>query len=405
MSHYFTELLIYILIAYLAGCFLGANWGRATRADAPAMIASPKPLQQVVAELQAEPAPVEPFNKRSMPVVTSASFDQSHNQFIRPVGLTSPRGGKSDDLSRVVGNDGGTVKGLKSIGVYHYDQIANWSEEQSNWVNNHMKFDRRVGREQWVKKARLLADGKEAEFQRVFGDPAAPAAVADVSFRVQTPPAAAADDLKRLKGIGPENEKALNALGIYRYEQIAIWTRKDIQRVEGHLEFDGRIEREEWVKQAQLLADEEYDRFEKLFGEPKSVIKSAKQTAALPKSEPSRERKANSEPRGKPKGLSSPRNGKSDNLQRLNGIGPKYEKILNSLGFFHFDQIANWTQEQVEWVDNHLNFNGRIDREEWIRQARLLADGKEAEFEKDYGSGGLKTSQGTIQPGNRTRRT
>jgi predicted flap endonuclease-1-like 5' DNA nuclease len=405
MGHYFTELLIYILLAYFAGCLLGGYWGRTTRVDPAKLMATPQPAGQVDAQLQAEPEPTETFNRRAVPAVTSTSFDQSDNQFIRPVGLTSPRGGMADDLTRVVGDDDSTVSGLKSIGVYHYDQIANWSEEQSNWVNNHMKFDRRVGREQWVKKARLLSDRKEAEFQRLFGSATASAAAADVSFRVQSPSAPPADDLKRLKGIGPENEKALNALGIYRYEQIAIWTRKDIQRVEGHLEFDGRIEREEWVKQAQLLEDEEYDRFEKLFGEPKRTTKSTKPAPAQPKSAPRQERKSSSVPSGKPKGLSAPRSGKADNLQRLNGIGPKYEKILHSLGFFHFDQIAAWTPEQVEWVDNHLNFNGRIKREEWIRQARLLADGKEVEFEKDYGSGGLKNSEGTVQPGTRTRRT
>lgn len=89
---------------------------------------------------------------------------------------------------------------------------------------------------------------------------------------------------------------------------------------------------------------------------------------------------------GRPKGIAQARGGKADNLQRISGIGPKNERTLHSLGFFHFDQIAAWSDEEVAWVDDHLKFNGRVIREEWILQAGLLAEGKEEEFERLYGS-------------------
>lgn len=107
----------------------------------------------------------------------------------------------------------------------------------------------------------------------------------------------------------------------------------------------------------------------------------------------------------RPKGIAAAREGKADKLQRISGIGPKNEKILNGLGIFHFDQIASWSREQVAWVDDHLKFNGRIAREEWIKQARLLADGKEAEFAKLYGSGGMKNAEGEKVSGSRTRKS
>ncbi len=106
----------------------------------------------------------------------------------------------------------------------------------------------------------------------------------------------------------------------------------------------------------------------------------------------------------RPKGISAARGGKADNLQRISGVGPKNEKVLHNLGFFHFDQIAAWTNEQVEWVDDHLKFNGRIRREEWIKQSKLLADGNETEFNKRYGTGGLKNAQGQTESGTRTRK-
>jgi NADH-quinone oxidoreductase subunit E len=92
----------------------------------------------------------------------------------------------------------------------------------------------------------------------------------------------------------------------------------------------------------------------------------------------------------RPKGIAQARGGKPDNLQRISGIGPKNERTLHGLGFFHFDQIAGWSDEEVAWVDDHLKFNGRIIREEWILQAGLLAEGKEDEFERLYGSGRRK---------------
>lgn len=106
----------------------------------------------------------------------------------------------------------------------------------------------------------------------------------------------------------------------------------------------------------------------------------------------------------RPKGIAAARGGKADNLQRISGIGPKNESILHTLGFFHFDQVAAWTSKQVAWVDDHLKFNGRITREEWIKQAGLLAAGKEAEFTKLYGTGGLKNNKGDALSGSRTRK-
>jgi NADH-quinone oxidoreductase subunit E len=90
----------------------------------------------------------------------------------------------------------------------------------------------------------------------------------------------------------------------------------------------------------------------------------------------------------RPAGLGEPRGGEPDDLQRISGIGPKNEKILNSLGFFHFDQLAAWTAGEIAWVDDHLKFGGRIEREKWVEQAKLLAEGREEEFVRLYGTGG-----------------
>jgi predicted flap endonuclease-1-like 5' DNA nuclease len=69
-----------------------------------------------------------------------------------------------------------------------------------------------------------------------------------------TPPDGQADDLKRIKGIGPRNEERLHALGIWRYSQIAAWTPDNVRWVGACLAFPGRIDREHWIDQAKALA-------------------------------------------------------------------------------------------------------------------------------------------------------
>lgn len=88
------------------------------------------------------------------------------------------------------------------------------------------------------------------------------------------------------------------------------------------------------------------------------------------------------EPEGtKPEMLKKAR-GKADDLKKLKGVGPKLEKLLNELGVFHFWQIASWNADEVTWVDDRLKFKGRIARDGWIDQAKILAEGGETEFSK-----------------------
>ncbi|PVA07962.1 NADH-quinone oxidoreductase subunit E [Thalassorhabdomicrobium marinisediminis] len=79
-------------------------------------------------------------------------------------------------------------------------------------------------------------------------------------------------------------------------------------------------------------------------------------------------------PEAKPHTLDAPRPEGADDLKRISGVGPKLEQALNDLGFYHFDQIANWSEAEVEWVDSRLTFKGRIRRDNWIGQARTFAD-------------------------------
>ena len=104
-------------------------------------------------------------------------------------------------------------------------------------------------------------------------------------------------------------------------------------------------------------------------------------------------------------GLKEPVAGEPDNLEMISGIGPKLASMLHEMGIYYFAQIARWTDEIIEEVDDKLRFKGRIKRDEWVRQAKLLAEGKMEQFEREYGTGGLKDKSGKTQSGTRTRRS
>jgi predicted flap endonuclease-1-like 5' DNA nuclease len=76
-----------------------------------------------------------------------------------------------------------------------------------------------------------------------------------------------------------------------------------------------------------------------------------------------------------PPALPAP-DGAPDHLQKISGIGPSIEKTLHQLGIYHFRQIAQFTPDNIAWIDQRLRFRGRIEREDWIGQARRLAAGE-----------------------------
>jgi ABC-type branched-subunit amino acid transport system ATPase component/predicted flap endonuclease-1-like 5' DNA nuclease len=174
------------------------------------------------------------------------------------------------------------------------------------------------------------------------------------------------DDLKRIKGIGPVNDRKLNAHGITTFKQIAAWKKPDIIAVEKYLEFDGRIAREDWIGQAKELA-----KLPAKTAAPKAkavtspaLAKTAKSVAAKP---------AVAKPiaaKAKPAPIVATL---SDDLTQIKGIGPVNDRKLRAHGITTFKQIAAWKKADIIAVEKYLEFDGRIAREDWMSQARELA--------------------------------
>ncbi|PWW04334.1 putative flap endonuclease-1-like 5' DNA nuclease [Hoeflea marina] len=67
-----------------------------------------------------------------------------------------------------------------------------------------------------------------------------------------------------------------------------------------------------------------------------------------------------------------------DDLKAISGIGPKLEQVLNSLGIWTYAQVAAWKEAEIAWLDDYLQFKGRIDRDGWVEQAAEFARGSGA---------------------------
>ncbi|WP_029041512.1 50S ribosomal protein L21 [Cucumibacter marinus] len=68
--------------------------------------------------------------------------------------------------------------------------------------------------------------------------------------------------------------------------------------------------------------------------------------------------------------------GVKDDVKLISGVGPALEKKLAAAGVTSLKQIAEFTAEDIERVDAELSFKGRIEREDWVAQAKDLLDGK-----------------------------
>jgi NADH-quinone oxidoreductase subunit E len=89
------------------------------------------------------------------------------------------------------------------------------------------------------------------------------------------------------------------------------------------------------------------------------------------------------EDKNRPAGISRPAT--LDDLKLISGVGPKIEGTLHELGIFTFAQVAGWKKAERDWVDGYLNFKGRIERDDWVKQAKALAKGGEAEYIRVFG--------------------
>jgi predicted flap endonuclease-1-like 5' DNA nuclease len=241
-----------------------------------------------------------------------------------------------------------------------------------------------------------------------------------VPARPVRPPPPSAENLRRIRGITVELAERLSTAGVVRYEQIANWSAADVERFDRQLATRGAIARENWIEQAQILGKGGDTAFSRAFDRGAE----AEPSRAAPAQEGTRPREAaprQEEPASRPALLGSLRSVRSQayqnpepgpeaahrvgshnrvvrsappqDLKRIRGIGVLIERRLNAMQIATYEQIANWTAEDIERVSRTLDFKGRIERENWVEQARILASGGATEFSRRVDRGDVETGR------------
>ncbi len=224
------------------------------------------------------------------------------------------------------------------------------------------------------------------------------------------------DTLQRIGGINAEVEKLLNTQSINRYAQVASWTAADAMRFDRLLGQEGRVKRENWIEQAQILArggdtaySRQFDQRHAPAGTPSldvarpnrlsdAIRDTAAKTVAEPASAPrpadmSGLRSVRSEAYAGAGQMGGGKSAQVDDLKRVRGVGVLIEKKLNSMGVTSYRQIANWSGADIDRVSQVLDFRGRIERENWVEQARILSAGGQTEFSRRVDRGEVESSK------------
>jgi predicted flap endonuclease-1-like 5' DNA nuclease len=252
-------------------------------ADAKAAVGR-RPTESKVAKEASRPTARPPAVELIRPDATRGP-QVAGSEPSKPIGIDAPFNDKADNLKLIKGIGAKNEKICNDLGVFHFAQIADWSSDEAAWVGHHMAFPGRVEREHWIPQAKLLASGGDTDHSTgvkagtIALDEGADAPLDEAQtatlreslpeqalpvenetrhagrrpYGLRAPRGGQRDNLKRIRGIGPQNESRLNGIGIWHYAQIAAWSAENIKWISGYLAASGRIEREKWVDQAKGL--------------------------------------------------------------------------------------------------------------------------------------------------------
>jgi predicted flap endonuclease-1-like 5' DNA nuclease len=257
---------------------------------------------------------------------------------------------EKDDLRMISGIGPFIEERLHALDIYTFRQISKFSARDISMINDAiLYFSGRIERDEWVAQAgELVRDEKQrmeflkrikARKKRIYYD------------RIGIARKEEADDLTIISGIGGWIKEKLNVLDIYTFRQIANFNEEDVHTVTDAIEyFPGRIERDEWILQAQELVRIAGNKSELL-----ARIRERKDRIYYDR-------------------LGTAKRFEANNLTLIYGIGLWIEERLNLLEIYTFDQISKLTPEDVETITDILEISpDRIDRDNWISQARELA--------------------------------
>jgi len=153
-----SQIILCLLLAALLGFIIGYILGKSTCASSDCDTKGTEMHQDTASSTEETSTVVAP--------IVAVATETASTPSTEPVLLSEPRNGEKDNLTRIKGIGVKIDETLNEIGIYHFDQIASWNEENIAWVDANVAFPGRVKRENWIKQAKALAAGEETEFSK-----------------------------------------------------------------------------------------------------------------------------------------------------------------------------------------------------------------------------------------------
>ena len=140
-----SQIVLCLILAALLGAIIGYILGKATCS-------------------KSNECQDKPDNSHELHIDNQTETDNKKVVGVQPLLLDKPREGGKDNLQLIKGIGAVIEATLNEKGIYHFDQIANWTKEETAWVDSAISFPGRAEREKWVEQAKALANGETTEF-------------------------------------------------------------------------------------------------------------------------------------------------------------------------------------------------------------------------------------------------
>ncbi len=322
-----------------------------------------------------------------------------------------------DDLQRIRAIDADTERRLKELGVAMFDTIASWTPADVNRVNEALGLIDRIDREQWIEQAQILAKGGETYYSR---NRATAIRAAAKALTAPTPPPSRST---------PAPVVSVTPAAVVTPTPEPEFSEPAFEEIENEPTPEEREVMEAAPPPDSVLPAQPPP--SPAAAEPRSVAEMAAAAAAaiaaasasvtrgikpieplspLSKVDPNISMPAKLQDAIREKEAQAGRARRDlsiedmqahgdyleedgDDLKRIRGIGVLIEKRLTAMGITRYDHIANWTSADIDRVSQVLDFKGRIEREGWVEQARILASGGDTEFSRRVDRGDVDTSR------------
>lgn len=128
-----------------------------------AVAAASAAAEAAIAEHVQAPEP----NKEPAPATDESPKPGNRSPFGKPAGLDAPRDGRKDELRQIKGVTPQIEAALNDLGIFHFDQVAEWDKKAIVWIDNHLALRGRLAREKWIEQARELARTRLPAFRAV----------------------------------------------------------------------------------------------------------------------------------------------------------------------------------------------------------------------------------------------